>query len=456
MAMLDSKYRKPKDSTAMRFPDGFLWGTATSAYQVEGGNIHADWWDWEHEKFKNHESRITNQGIKTGLKSIHNATPEERDVFLSGKGADHYHRFKADFDLAKQMGNNAHRLSIEWSRIEPHEGVFDSREIQHYHDVLKSLKDRGMSVMVTLHHFTNPSWFAARGGWTKRRNIRFFTRFVQRVVEEYDHYVDFWITINEPNVYVQMSFLGGWGSQAWPPEIRSFVKMAWVFLNMARAHKLVYQIIHARDVEHKIHRVGFGQNYTSYATVRKHNLYDLLIVFLADSVANHGFYWFTRGYNDYLGVNYYFRIRFRRRRFSLIPDIVNTSEQGREHTDMGFEIYPHGIYSCLMDLRDYGIPIYITENGLAANDDGKRVRFLINYIQELYYALRAGVPVKGYFHWSLLDNYEWDLGYSQSFGLVAVNRQTGERTPKPSYYIYQKICESNGIPEELMLYGMKQ
>lgn len=441
------------NNSVLRFPKGFLWGTATSSYQVEGNNIHSDWWEWEHQTINRQQS--TDNKKRVGLKSIHTARPEERELFLSGRGVDHYARFEEDFDLVESLHNNAHRLSLEWARLEPHEGVFDQREIEHYRQVLLALRKRKMKIMVTLHHFTNPSWFAKKGGWAKRKNIAYFLHYVERVVKEYCDLVDFWITINEPNVYVQMSYMGGWKVQSWPPEEKNIPKGMWAFLNMAYAHRRVYEMIHCRDQGSQKACVGFAQNFASYATIHKHNLYDLFIVFLADTIANHSFLLLTKKYHDFLGMNYYFRTRFMRRGNSMVPQIVDVSEQGRERSDTGFEIYPHGIYSCLMDLRDYGLPIYITENGVAAHDDSLRVRFLVSYIQEIYYSIRAGVPVKGYFHWSLLDNYEWDLGYTQQFGLIAVDRRTGNRFPKPSFSVYKRICEANGIPHDLLAYVEK-
>jgi len=439
------------EKLVLRFPHHFLWGTAASSFQVEGWNTNADWWEWEHEKIQHSKPNVQSTH---GLKSIHAFNQGEEDLFLSGRGPDHYHHFAEDFDLARAMGNNAHRLSIEWSRIEPHEGVFDQHEIEHYRDVFKALRDRGMVIMLTLHHFTNPSWFANKGGWTKRRNVKYFLQFVERVAAEYHDLIDFWITMNEPNVYAQMSFLGGWGGQRWPPEERSAWKAVKVFLNMARAHRTAYQILHRYDHEGRRAAVGYAQNFASYTTSHKHNLYDQFLVFLADTIANHSFYYLTRSYHDFFGLNYYFRTRFTRKRWSLVPKLVDVSEQGRERSDTGWEIYPHGLYSCLMDLKDYRLPIYITENGVADQKDLLRCRFLISHIQEMYYAMKGGAPVKGYFHWSLLDNYEWDLGYTQDFGLIKVNRDTLERTPKSSYFVYKKICEANGIPQDLLLYGV--
>ena len=407
------------DHSTLKFPDNFLWGTATSAHQVEGNNIFSDWWEWEQEK-----------------------QPEEK---RSKEAADHYNRFEEDFTLAKQLNLNAHRLSLEWSRIEPQEGVFDEASIEHYRTVLKSLKEKGFTVMLTLHHFTNPVWFSRKGGWSSFRSPGYFERFIKKVIPALKDYVDFWVTINEPNVYVYNSYLAG----TWPPQKKSFLESLKVLWNMARAHKKAYKAIHKLAPGAK---VGVACNIVSFDSYHHHSILESLAVWAADSYGNHLFYLLTgKGYHDFLGLNYYFNHYFSfNGEQARLPSIVDITTTKKEVTDMGWEIYPEGIFDVLMDFSDYHLPIYVTENGLASTNDDRRCRFLISYLKEIYHAIQAGADVRGYFHWSLIDNFEWADGFTPRFGLIEVDFQTQKRLPRPSAYVYSQIASDNGISHSLL------
>ncbi len=399
------------------FPDGFLWGTATSAHQVEGDNIYNDWYYAEtHNKLK----------VK------------------SGHACKHYEMYEKDFDLIKAMNNNAHRLSIEWSRLEPEEGRWNEEEIEHYRKVFQALHKRDIKIMLTLHHFTVPLWFAMKGGFEKTRNVKYFIRFVKKVAEEYGDMIDFWITINEPGVYIYQ----GWEVAEWPPFKKNKFTAGRVYLNLALAHRLAYKAIYkivARKFD-RLPEVGIAQNMLSFATYRKHGLIDQLAVWFSSKTANHGFYMLTgKNTHDFIGINYYFRIRLKRKKGTLKIEHDDVSSQEREVSDMGWEIYPHGLFDVLMDIRDYEKPVYITENGIATRNDDKRQRFLISHLNEIYYALKGGCDVKGYFHWSLLDNFEWHQGCKQKFGLVEVNFKTYQRKVKKSGIIYGDIAGKNKI-----------
>ncbi|MDO8435615.1 MAG: family 1 glycosylhydrolase, partial [bacterium] len=223
----------PHHHETMWFPKGFLWGTATSSHQVEGNTTNNDWW----------------------AQALAGKTP------LPGTGPDHYHRFTEDFDNASRLNQNAHRLSIEWSRIEPREGEFDEQEIQHYRDVIKALRERGLEPFVTLHHFTNPQWFAEAGGWESHRAVRWFSRYVQHVVEALGDDVRFWITINEPMVLAVQGYFFG----VWPPNKRSWRTMIRVIVRLSRAHRKAYRIIHriARKKRWSA-QVGIAHNVSSF------------------------------------------------------------------------------------------------------------------------------------------------------------------------------------------------
>lgn len=403
------------DHQTLKFPDGFLWGAATSAHQVEGNNIHSDWWDWEQ----------THQ-------------PPEKH---SGKACDQYRLFEQDFDLAKSLNHNSHRLSIEWSRIEPSEGEFDEAEIEHYKKVLKTLKDRGFTVMLTLWHFTLPKWVADKGGWENGKTVKYFERFVKKIVPVIAEYVDLWITLNEPGVYIYETYI----ERAWPHARKSWLGQIKTFLNLTSAHKKVYKYLHSNFPAGK--PVGIANNILSFEVSHKHSIKEQFAVWLNDLFANHLFYMFTRGTHDFLGVNYYFHIRLKDR--NLIPKASSLMQQTHDVSDLGWEIYPEGIFEVLTDLAD-DIPIYITECGIASTNDDRRNRFLISYLQEVARAIKAGVNVRGFFYWSLLDNFEWHLGFEPRFGLVEVDYSNQTRHIRPSALVYTDIIQHNGIPHSLL------
>lgn len=388
-----------------------MWGSVTSAYQVEGSNTNSDW-----EDFKS-----------------------------AGKACDEYNLYEQDFKMIQKMGHNAHRLSIEWARIEPREGEFDQNEIEHYKQVLKSLKEKNIAVMLTLWHFTLPKWLAKKGGWENLSSPFYFERFVRKIVPELKSYVDMWITLNEPGVYVFMSYLGGDESGGWPPEKKSSISAIKVSWNLSRAHKNAYRAIHKITPSAK---VGIAQNVSSFQPFHKHSFLEMLAVGISDIVTNHSFYFLTHGYHDFLGLNYYFHRRYNLEK-GIVPEIINPEDQHQDVSDLGWEIYPEGLFDVLADLSD-GLPIYITEAGIASENDDRRTRFLIQYLQETYRAIESGIKVKGFFYWSIIDNFEWHRGFDPKFGLVEIDYKTQKRTPRPSAQVYSEIIKENGIPHKLL------
>ncbi len=399
------------DHASLDFPKDFLWGAATSSYQVEGGNTAADW-----ENFKS-----------------------------AGVAADQYHRYEEDIHWAQTLGHNAHRLSIEWSRIEPVEGQFNQEAINHYIEVFKYLKSHGFTVMLTLWHFTLPDWLAKKGGWENSRTAHYFERFVKKIVPEIKDYVNFWVTINEPGTYVYMSYLGGDGSGVFPPGKKGNLTALRVTWNLASGHKKAYQVIHALVPSAK---VGISQSFNSFDAYHKHSVIEQTAVIVSDLMANHSFFWLTKKAHDFIGVNYYFHHRFRKTD-GFFPKIVDPITQRRDVSDLGWETYPEGLFNILADISD-GLPIYITECGIASTNDDRRTRFLINYLQEVYRAIQVGVKVKGFFYWSLIDNFEWHRGFDPRFGLIEIDYHTQKRTPRPSAYIYRQIIKHGGIPHDLL------
>lgn len=370
----------------IKFPDNFYWGTATSSYQVEGG--------------------------------IRNNWSEAGEEFDAKNACDHYNRFAEDFDLAKAMNNNAHRFSIEWARIEPVEGKFNQAEIEHYRQVLLALRERGLEPFVTLYHWTLPTWFSEKKGWLDIGAAQYFARFTEKMVSEYKDLVKFWITINEPNVYTAHSFLRG----SWPPFKKSFFITQQVIRTLVESHKKSYEIIHKIDSDA---RVGIANNNNNFKGILK---------FFSDDYWNHQFFRTINDYQDFVGVNYYFS--------SSIFDVVL---KPKEKSDLNWKIEPRGIYHVLKDLKIYNKPIYIFENGLADAKDEKRAQFIIDHLKWTYKAIKEGVDVRGYFHWSLLDNFEWDKGFGPRFGLVEIDYKTQKRIPRPSSKIYAEICKYNGV-----------
>lgn len=406
------------DHQDLKFPDNFLWGAATSAHQVEGNNINSDWWQWEQ-----------------------NIQPEEK---RSGQAANQYQLYEQDFDLIKSLGHNAHRLSIEWARIEPQEGKFDQSQIEHYVKVLKYLKSLNLKVVLTLWHFTNPLWFTKKGGWENFKAPIFFERFVKKIVPEIKDYVDLWITINEPGVYSWMSY----GIGSWPPQKKSKFTSLKVLWNMARAHKKAYKTIH--NLVNKP-QVGIAKEVFSFDAMHHHSFLEVCVEMFADLISNHLFYKFTGlKTHDFLGLNYYLNQYISFNGNSKLPTLIDISPSKKDVSDMGWEVHPEGIFDILVDFSDYHKPIYITENGIASNNDDRRVRFLLSYIKEVYHAISFGVDVRGYFYWSLIDNFEWAWGYDPRFGLIEVDYKTQKRTPRPSAYVYSDIIEHNGIPHHVL------
>ena len=394
------------DHGILKFPEGFLWGTATSAYQVEGHNTDADW-----EDFKS-----------------------------AGQACDQYNRFEQDFDLIKQLNHNAHRLSIEWSRIEPLEGEFNQSEINHYVKLLKYLKSLNITVMLTLWHFTLPKWVAEKGGWENGETVKYFERFVRKIAPEVADFVDLWITLNEPGVYIYETYT----VRAWPHAKKSLLGQIKTFLNFVSAHKKVYKFLHQSFPAGK--PVGMANNVVSFEPFHKHSILEQLSVSLNDFLVNHLFYSLTKNTHDFLGINYYFHVRFQHE--SLLPQGVSP-KQIHEISDLGWEVYPEGIFDVLTDLSD-DIPIYITECGIATTNDDRRNRFLISYLQEVARAIRAGVNVRGFFYWSLIDNFEWHRGFDPRFGLIEVDYATQKRHIRPSALVYTDIIQQNGIPHSLL------
>jgi beta-glucosidase len=414
-----------------KFPEGFLWGAATSAHQVEG-NMRNNWIEWE----KKNAERLAKKAERKWTRWQQEKFPGmfDRKNYISGRACDHYHRFEEDFNLAKLGAHNAHRFSIEWSRVEPEESEFDEKEIEHYRKVIQSLCNSGMEPFVTLWHWSEPVWFEKKGGWQSKKAADYFCEYVEKMVNSLGDQVRFWIVVNEPNVGLGFGYL--LGSQ--PPGKRNPLAFLKAYFNLLSSYKRSYKLIHNLN---KNAKVGFANSFTCYeADICK--FLDKLIVCIAKYFSRY-FFSHTKGFNDFIGCNYYSRnlISLKKKKLLLT-----------EKTDLNWEIYPRGIYKVLKEIQEYNLPIYITENGLADSNDSKREKFIKNHLSWIQKAAEEGADVKGYFHWSLLDNFEFPetRGFWPRFGLVEINYETLERKPRQSFYAYKKIIENNGLSRLLL------
>lgn len=405
-----------------QFPKDFYWGAATAAYQVEGGIENCDW----------------------------AKAAREKRVPVCGHACDHWNRYESDFDIARELGHNAHRLSVEWARIEPEEGVFNHEAIEHYRKVLKALHDRNLTPFITIWHFTLPLWFSESGGFERKDSPQIFARFCAYVVAELGDQCSYFSTMNEPNVVGS----NGWLRGTWPPFKRFALTDIVSITNSGKSYEpranrgLAPLITYFKVMKHlalahnaayeEIKKVAPNAN----VSVVKH-----VIVFDANwnpinklkaAIAN--YFWTAKFMNrtkrhlDSIGLNYYFYTQFGDKRIW-------------RKTDMDWNFAPEHIYDALKMLSRYNVPLFVSEAGLADATDSGRAEYITRQVAGVWRALSEGVDVRGHMYWSLLDNYEWALGFEKRFGLVEIDYNTLERKIRPSAYVYKRICEQNAIVE---------
>lgn len=404
-----------KNKKTYAFPEGFLWGASTSAYQVEGGIIN-DWSQWEMS-----DKRLAYLRRK-GL--------DYRD-FVAGRACDSYHHVKEDVDLLLRLNCNAGRIGLEWSRIEPVEGEFSHHAIEHYRRQLLYMKRCGLKTAVTIWHWTNPMWLVDEGGWANKKVVAYFRRYAKVMARELGDVVDYWLTVNEPTIHVGNGYIRG----NFPPNKKNPFKALAVYFNLIKAHKAAYKAIHSLIPKAK---VGFTHLGNNFDPARKWFLPELFLAGVLNFFYNGFLLGRVRKHIDFIGLDYYFH-----NRVVWYPPFIRN--KNKEVTDLGWEIYPKGIYNILKYLSRFRKPIIIMENGLADANDDKRERFIINHLRWVHRAISEGVPVRGYFHWSLLDNFEWAHGWSPKFGLCDFDKETFERHVKHSGMVYAEICRNNGI-----------
>ncbi|MBI4791007.1 MAG: glycoside hydrolase family 1 protein [Chloroflexi bacterium] len=430
----------------MRFPDGFLWGSATAAHQVEGDNRTNDWWDWEQ----------TPGHIKNGDRST--------------LACDWWHgeRYRADFDLAKSLNQNAHRLSVEWSRIEPREGEWNQDALAYYRRVLTALRDRGMTPLVTLHHFSNPRWLAQKGAWETQTVVPFFERYATQVVQELGDLCKFWVTINEPFVYTFFGYNDG----TFPPGQKNVLLAFRVLGNLVRGHAAAYHAIHRVQPDAQ---VGVAHHFRAFAPANPRSALDRCLVGLRDRLANRLFFLAlvdgklrfplsvgeqltaAAGTQDFIGINYYFteRAAFALNRPGQLFTREVKADWPPDAPSFAAHVEPNSLYKHLCEQARYGKPIYITENGLfdLGGDPWARLgqaRYLLTHLMAVQRAIQAGVPVNGLFYWTLVDNFEWAHGYTARFGLYRLDLASQTRTPRVTADVYARIARDNAIPDDLI------
>jgi len=410
---------------SLKFPKNFYWGSATSAHQVEGGN-HNDWSEWE----KKNAERLAKEAKEKWQPWQQEKFPEmfNPENYISGRACDHYHLYEQDFDIAKKLGHNAHRFSIEWSRIEPEQGKFNEKEIEHYRKVILALKKRGIEPFVTLWHWTNPLWIRDIGGWENKKITDYFERYAEKISNALGENVKFWITLNEPEIYASNSYFAG----VWPPQKKNLFAYLRVLNNLIKAHRKAYGVIKKANSNSKI---GIAKN-NIYFEAYQNKLVNRVLKKFIDWWWNFYFLNRIRNHQDFIGLNHYFHNRI---------NYGFNKNENKKISDIGWELYPEAIYYVLKDLKRFNKPIYITENGLADGGDKKRSWFILESLKNIGKAINEGVNVRGYLHWSLMDNFEWDKGFWPRFGLVEVNYKTLERKIRPSALQYAKICKTNEL-----------
>lgn len=419
----------------------FLMGTATAALQIEGGDRNNNWYRW------------CEQGkIKDGSHCL--------------RANDHYNRVEEDIALMQKLHNDTYRLGIEWSRIEPSPGQWDSQGLAHYRLELEALKEAGITPLVTLHHFSHPLWFEDMGGWENPKSVEYFARFTHTVVENLGDLVQDWITINEPNVYAMGCYLTG----EWPPGKKSIPAYLRVLKNMIKGHILAYKEIHAirrnRNFPGET-KVGVanhirvfdpeGNKRARRAASRLEYLFHRMVIRgmvegkisfpmgIGSCPLGKGFYM------DFFGLNYYSRdiIAYKLKNPGMLFAELKTDPELPKN-DLGWDIYPEGLYRICKDYyHRYKVPIYITENGICDADDHQRPQYIYDHLEQVARLRAEGIPVERFYHWTLMDNFEWAEGESAPFGLIHCNFETQERTIRKSGEFYGEICKHKAVTPEM-------
>ncbi|MBE0642896.1 MAG: glycoside hydrolase family 1 protein [Bacteroidetes bacterium] len=426
----------PQRFPAYSFPKGFLWGTATSAHQVEGHNTRNNWHQWEQE-----HGRIL-------------------DGSTSGRACGWWEgHWREDLDRAAVAGQNAHRCSLEWSRLQPAPETWDDDAIAFYRALLEGMHARGLCPLVTLHHYTDPQWFADEGGWLGRRAVQRFRAYATGVIERFGDLCVDWCTFNEPNALVLQSYVGGY----YPPGKRNILLALCAAVHIARAHTTAFEVIHHIAPEARVGIVVLHYDIQPLYPQRKGNVRLIGMIarlvndFFADAVIRGQFPAFLPfpsrdlrpGALDFYGLNYYTGVElgwtpWRKRHlgfsFRYPPEAPRSPSGLVAH-------YPEGFRRVLDHVAGYGVPVIITENGIDDADDRLRPRYIVEHLREAAAAISRGMRIEGYFHWSLVDNFEWEKGWTHHFGLWEMDPETLVRRERASARLYADICHANGFTD---------
>lgn len=400
------------------FPKNFFWGGSTASHQVEGGTVN-QWTVWElahaKELAQTAHQRLSWLPNWNEIKT----RAEKPENYISGRGVEHYKYYESDFDILKTLNLNSFRFGIEWSRIEPEEGKWDLAEIDHYKKYISELRKRNIEPFLNIWHWTLPTWYTDKGGFKKKANLVYFDRFVQKLADELVEDLTYVITLNEPNVYASFSYATG----EWPPQEKSWINALLVYINLVRAHKRTYKILKAKKPSLQI---GIAQQLANIQAKRPHSIIDEITTKWMRYFWN---WWFSkriRNQQDFVGFNYYFT--------DYYSGLGKRDNPKVPLNDLGWYMEPEGLYPLIVRTWSrFKKPIFITENGVADENDEYRRWWIEESIVAMERAISEGVDLRGYFHWSLLDNFEWKYGWWPKFGLVAVDRQHDmKRTVRPS------------------------
>jgi beta-glucosidase len=386
------------------FPDHFLFGTSTSAYQIETAFEH----DWT------------------------NVRCEDGNIF--NRTTDHEKRYDEDVNIISSLAPN-YRMSFMWSKLQrsPMASLHEETKIE-YHYLLKALRSGDVNIMMVLHHFANPIWFAQSGGWSNERNIDLWLDYARKIVDEYGQYISIWNTFNEPNLYTTLGFAVG----KFPPYKKNIASAIKVIKNIGKAHAIIFDYIKEKFPTSS---VGISHNCAVFAA---QNPLGIIPAKISD-------YWFMEflpmhfSKSDFLGLSYYARIPYDPYPITYLYTPHKIEKLKKDHDDL-WEYYPQGMEECIKRYWNvFKKPVIITENGLCTNDDSKRITSIKDYLKIIHKLLSNGIDIRGYYHWSTWDNYEWSLGPSYRFGLYECDVQTKDRRKKPSADFYASLAFSRSV-----------
>ena len=421
----------------VNFPDDFSWGVATASHQIEGHNNN----NWTHFE-------------------------SAKDLENSGEACNHWKRWNSDFDLIENLGVGHYRFSLEWSRIEPEQGVWDDSAIAQYSEMIDNLIERDIEPMVTLHHFSHPIWFEEQGGFSNAENVDIWITFCRKMFSELGNRVKMWCTINEPAVFTSMGYVLG----EFPPGKRSFKLTRAVSRNMMVAHARCYHALKSMEGG-DLAQIGLVKNINIFDPYRRWNLLHWIQARLLDEMFNRC--WIRglitgkfrppsavfsktidglEGSSDFIGVNYYTHLLTT----PFMPTTVEIDPLKRPwevRTDFRYPMYAEGLRRSFDMVQCLNLPIIVTENGVADHDDDMRPEHIRRHLWITSKAIKDGFDIRGFYHWSLMDNFEWAEGYSQRFGLYHVDYRTQLRTLKESGKLYADYVTGTRMPQVVILAG---